>query len=442
MVKFRRLIIAALATSLAHAGNLPPEACVRLLREARIASDAGRRDEALALVNRAVEEYPKETIPVIALVQLNRDGSPEAATSARERLRLRLFDPESALPVSAIRYLSEDPKAQPKEIALLRDAVNAALLKAPSDSKLLEAAYRLDFRLDDYEGALTIVDRQLALKAERELVWRRLDLCTVLKRWDDAAASARRILEATPNAELARIGLIEALIQSGKLDDARLEIDTFIGATGARTMSARSELVPLAWAYWDAGRADDARATFRKALELDPKAEEAKSALDLLFATPEERLSRAAKADDHWAGEEDPGALFEEGTKRLAAGDATSAFDLLTRAVAADGSDDVWQYNLAMAAIKLERWSDAESALKASIARRPDRAQSYLQLGRVLAAENKCEAALAPLDRALALRGDLNEAHFYRYKCFEKLGRTADAAKEAEVYKAGKAIKP
>ena len=432
----------ALATGLALASELPPEACVLLLREARLAAEAGKRDEALVLVNRAVEAYPKEAIPVIALVQLNRDGPPEAAAAAREQLRARLFAPDAALPASAIRYLSDDPKAQPTEIALLRDAVSAALVKSPTDPKFLEAAYRLNLRLDDYAGALAVVERQFAAKAELEFLWRRLDLCTILKRWDDAAASARRILEATPNAESARIGLVEALIQSRHLDDARHEIETFLAATGAKTMSARVELLPLAWAYWDAGRDADAQAVFRRALELDPTAEEAKSALLLLFASPEERLSRAGTADDRWARETDPGALFEEGAKRLAAGDAAAAFELLRRAVAANATDDIGQYNLAMAAIKLERWSDAESALNASIAIRPDRAQSYLQLGRVLQAEDKCEAAMAPLDRALTLRGDLNEAHFYRYKCFERLGRTADAAKEAEIYKAGKAAKP
>ena len=99
------------------------------------------------------------------------------------------------------------------------------------------------------------------------------------------------------------------------------------------------------------GRDADAQAVFRRALELDPTAEEAKSALLLLFASPEERLSRAGTADDRWARETDPGALFEEGAKRLAAGDAAAAFELLRRAVAANATDDIGQYNLAMAAI-------------------------------------------------------------------------------------------
>jgi tetratricopeptide (TPR) repeat protein len=442
VVSVRAAIAAAIvAFAPVWAAPLPPEACVRLLRDARIEADAGRREQALALARRAVEQFPAETVPVVALLQLSRNGPPEALAAVREQLRVRLFDPAAALPVAAIRYLGEDPHATADEIALLRDAVNAALTKAPDDAKLLEAAYRLAERTRDTAAAVAIVDRQIAAAARPELLWRRLELCAALERWGDVAVSARAILAAQPASDPARQYLVQSLTSDGRLDEARAELDTLLKSPSMQGRLATVYLVPLAWAYWDAGRDADAKALFAKALAADPSQTDLKATVDLLLATPEQRLAAGAKSDDRWAKEKDSGALLEEGTKRLAAGDAASAFDLLSRAAAAGPADDVLNYNLAMAAIKLERWSDAETALKSSIAQRPDRGQAYLQLGRVLQAQGKCESALQQLDRALELRSDLNEAHFYRYKCLEKLGRTAEAAHEAEVYKAGKASK-
>ena len=56
-------LAAAAWLAAAAAPGLPAEGCVRLLREARIEAAAGRKDEAQALVRRALEEYPSEGLP-------------------------------------------------------------------------------------------------------------------------------------------------------------------------------------------------------------------------------------------------------------------------------------------------------------------------------------------------------------------------------------------
>jgi len=201
-------------------------------------------------------------------------------------------------------------------------------------------------------------------------------------------------------------------------------------------------LLPLGWAFRDAGRDAESRQTFQRALDFSAENTEARDVLLRVLVSPQERAEKEAAADQRWQGEKEPIRLFEEGTKRLAAGDATSAFEMLQRAVHAYPTDDVWQYNLAMAAIKLQRWPEAEAALRKSIELKPDRAASLLQLGRVLDAQDRCDRALEPLRRALALDPAQNEAHFYLYKCLGKLGDAAGAAAEAKIYEAGKKKTP
>ena len=439
------LALAAAAAVPSRGGDLPDENCVRILRDARIAAIAGDREKAKTLVQRAVEEYPKEALPAVALVQLARTGSPAEAKDARERLQARLFASDAALPIAAIRYLAEDPLATREDTILLRDAVRHGLEKAPSDPKLLETAYRLAVRNGDSADALAIVDRQLAASATPDLLRRKLAVLANLSRRSEAEPIARELVASNPKRYPERQALIDALVGQGKLDAARAEIDAAIAAmalTAPNDWVSFRLLLPLGWAFRDAGRDAESRQTFQRALDFSAENTEARDVLLRVLVSPQERAEKEAAADQRWQGEKEPIRLFEEGTKRLAAGDATSAFEMLQRAVHAYPTDDVWQYNLAMAAIKLQRWPEAEAALRKSIELKPDRAASLLQLGRVLDAQDRCDRALEPLRRALALDPAQNEAHFYLYKCLGKLGDAAGAAAEAKIYEAGKKKTP
>ena len=433
-------LAAAAWLAAAAAPGLPAEGCVRLLREARIEAAAGRKDEAQALVRRALEEYPSEGLPAVVYVQLMRDASPEAAAAARKALAERLARPDATLPVTAIRFLTDDPRITTDEMKILGDAVRAARTRTPDDPKLLETAYRLAARQEDKAEALSIVDAQLALKETRELLSRRFILLRGLGRWDDAVAAGRRLVAVSPKDVFARLEIASCLARAGKLDDAKAELTALLPE---KVPFAASTLVSLGWSFRDAGRDADARWCFEKALALDPENTTAKDAIRLALATPQERLAAGATSDSRWAGETDALKLFNEGSKRLAAGDAASAYDLLQRAVAADTHiDDVWHYNLAMAAIRLQKWPQAEGALRTAIQANPDRPLAHLQLGRVLEAQGKCASALEPLKRSLALRSDLVEAHFYLYKCHTALGDEAAAQQELKTYQSLKGTKP
>jgi len=340
------LALAAAAAVPSRGGDLPDENCVRILRDARIAAIAGDREKAKTLVQRAVEEYPKEALPAVALVQLARTGSPAEAKDARERLQARLFASDAALPIAAIRYLAEDPLATREDTILLRDAVRHGLEKAPSDPKLLETAYRLAVRNGDSADALAIVDRQLAASATPDLLRRKLAVLANLSRWSEAEPIARELVASNPKRYPERQALIDALVGQGKLDAARAEIDAAIAAmalTAPNDWVSFRLLLPLGWAFRDAGRDAESRQTFQRALDFSAENTEARDVLLRVLVSPQERAEKEAAADQRWQGEKEPIRLFEEGTKRLAAGDATSAFEMLQRAVHAYPTDDVWR---------------------------------------------------------------------------------------------------
>ncbi len=186
---------------------------------------------------------------------------------------------------------------------------------------------------------------------------------------------------------------------------------------------------------WDAGRDLDAQAAFREAARANPDHDEAADALRLLFATPEERKAAAAAETERFARITDPQSLFEAGTTRLLAGDASAAVGLLRRAVAAAPDHEMAWFNLGVAAFQLERWDEARKAFESASALNSGRAESFLYVGESLIKLDRCGEAVAALKRALSLRSDLPGAHASLSDCYRRMGRTEDAEAEMKLAK-------
>ena len=430
------LVAVLLLRAVSAAAELPAAGCVRMLREARIAAEQGNPARELELLRRAAKDYPKEILPALALVEYPDRAQLEAGElqNARALVLDRLADPNAVIPNSALKRIAEDPSASQSDRAALKRGLEARLSRTPSDPELLEALGLVLARLPDREAERAVLARLDAVRPSAAIGWRRARLAEELGRREEALEIYRGIRSRYGDspALAEKIGL--SLVALGRFDEARQEAATLGAGSAGKEAAARLSLA-LAWALWDAGRDLDAQAAFREAARANPDDDEAADALRLLYATPDERKAAVAADAERFARVTDPHVLFEAGTTRLLAGDASAAAGLLRRAVAAAPDHEMAWFNLGVAAFHLERWDEARKAFESASALNSGRAESFLYLGEALLKLDRCGEAVAALKRALSLRSDLPGAHASLSDCYRRMGRTEDAEAELKLAK-------
>ena len=436
------LVVLAATVALPAEDDLPPPGCVRLLREARVAEMADQSELALAKLRQAVEAYPEEVVPIVALVDYHRkhEAPPEEVAMLREVLTKRLADSERPVPAATLEYLVSNPDAGPDEMELVLAAVESRLAAFPDDDKLLRAASLLQQRLDHKEDAHRTLRRMLEIRPTKETVWRCLVLDHELELWDEVADHLGELVKQDPAASYLRMTYIEALGKTARYEELVRQLDHInselnIYDTTAKH-SLRDLLLQVAWDLRDAGHTDKGEQIFRRILALDPQDKSARQAILYLYSTAEEREAHEAELRKRWALESNPDALLAEGANLLASGSSADAFPLLERAAQGLPDSELANFNLGLAAIKLERWKVAEHAMGRAIELNPSRAESYLNRGIALQYLDRCQEAIEVLERALDLQDDLLQSHYYLYECHRRLGNEAEAAEHRELYNA------
>ena len=422
--------------------DVPPEDLVRGLREARIQSLLGQRDVVIEKLEQLAEKYPKDLLPLLALIALSgQDASPaEAAAATKKRVRERLANPEASLPFSYIRLVTEDPQATPDDLRSIATSLPARIEKRPEDApRLIDALALLEERLGQLAAARETLGRLLKLAPTRAVLIRCIELDLELERWDDALALYRELAtDTTEDDALIRWDMARLLARSGRREEAMKEADPLLREKGFVPLIVQDILMPLAWSLRDAGNDAAAEAVFRRVLEVDPSNREARNVVLNLYSAAEEKRTQAAALEERWRVEENADALLTEGSLRLASGDATSAADLLRRAAERLPESDVAWYNLGLASIKLERWSDAVTALHRSIERRSDRAEAHFNLGYALEKRGDYRDAVPEFERALALRPGMPGVHGHLAICYFKLGDTTRSRIQTKLAEGGK----
>lgn len=155
-----------------------------------------------------------------------------------------------------------------------------------------------------------------------------------------------------------------------------------------------------------------------------------------LYATEEERGEYAAAVSESWEEEVDPQKLLDEGTQRLAAGDAEGALDLLARAAPRFPNLEAPWFNLGMAAYRLERWEQAAKALGRAVELNPERAAAHFFRGVSLMHLERCGEAVDALERGVGLDPERTASHYYLMHCYRDLGRAEDAERHRRLYEA------
>ena len=437
------LSIFAIDLSAAREASLPPLDCVHKLREARIVNLRGDSTTSLELMMEAVEQYPNELVPLLALWEHHQTErlSPKEAQRLRGLLTDRLSNPDSSLPPSMLRYLVENPSAEIEELELILHAAVQRLETLQKDTRLLEIVALLQRRLGRVEESRETLGRLLAVAPTTTTRWHCVALDQELEHWTEAAANLRVLVE-QDDLPYIRLSYIEALGKAGMYDELVRQFETLDEPGLARDVTYqttyRSLLVQVAWDLRDAGKPVQAETVFRRLLAIDPADAAARAAILHLYSSEEDRRRHEASLKQQWDEESDPVRLLEEGATLLASGDAAAAFDLLNRASQSLPDDEVAWFNLGLCAIRLEKWEHAAVALEHAIRISPDRAELHLNRGIALQQLDRCPDAIESLNRALELDSSLAQSHYYLYVCHTALNDLPSANEHRKLYDASR----
>ncbi len=427
-------------TAAATPAVLPPVECVRGMREARLAWQAGDRQKAMADLDRAVEACPDHVDPLLERLELHRKLGDAAGVEADlALLRARLADPARVPPEAAFARAVSDPGANVDELELIRARLTADLAAAETPRRLRQLVV-VEARLGRNEDARATLTRLLAVDPSPEVRWAAVRLDVALERWGDAIPELEALGGRSGTSSFsARLHLIHAYGAVGRTEDAMRTALALYGASGDLGSRFIREMVMQAlldagWALHDRGDVEHAATVFRKVLEIDPDNTEARAVLELVYASPEARAAATAARDRALEREENPGIVLEEGARRLAVGDAAGAWDLLDRAARGLGDNELAWYDLGLAAVKLERWEAAAEAFGHAVRLDPTNPTSRLNLGTALARIGRCAEAVEVLEALLVDRPEAYQAHYWLGRCWAELGDAAKAAEAMERY--------
>jgi len=257
------------------------------------------------------------------------------------------------------------------------------ILEEGAPPELTQAESLIEKR--DYASAEPLLRKVVANHADNYVAW--FDLGFVengLGKVDDSIAAYRKAVEAKPDVFESNLNLGIQLAKSGQPD-----ADQFLfAATRLKPTAHVAEGQARAWLslghVLEKSKPEDAIAAYQKAASLQPK-------------DPEPHLAA--------------GALLEKQEKFA---DAEQEYK---QALALDPASDALT-GLANIYMRGRRFPDAEGVLRKLVAAHPEQTEAHAQLGRVLAAEEKYDEAIAELQAAAKLapsdatvQGDLAELY-------------------------------
>jgi predicted O-linked N-acetylglucosamine transferase (SPINDLY family)/predicted SAM-dependent methyltransferase len=168
----------------------------------------------------------------------------------------------------------------------------------------------------------------------------------------------------------------------------------------------------LGCALQEAGRAQEAMESYRRALKMDPLHSKALNNLGCLLESAGDAAGAARCYDEAIAA--DPRlamALANRGNLAKTKGDVSAAERLLRQAVELQPARADWQANLGDCLALQWKLDDAVAALRAAIALDPSAARAHFVLGNALVKLGRHEIGEAALRRAIELDPALSEAH-------------------------------
>ncbi|ANM29682.1 hypothetical protein ABI59_08950 [Acidobacteria bacterium Mor1] len=420
---------------------LPSPTCVRQIRAARIAEMQERPDLQLENLKRAHESCPESASILATLLEYHRknESAPEEVERFRKLLIQRIGNPQAPLPPGALRYLAENPETAQAELEELLRVTRLRLESTPEDVHLLKVTAHLQERLEKVEDALVTYRKLMEVKPSGLVRRRLMDYALLNEQWEEALSLLEPVVK---NQEKLAIGTMSAylmlLAKTGKVVEFAEWLERFDGSLPDSKERLHpmltSFLLQTAWDLYDLGHVEASQGVFRKMLARAPEDPVSQKAMVFLFGTADDRRAQQQAMAEKLNQVEDPEALLQEGVQQLAGNNFQQAYDLLTRAAAALPQHELAQLNLGLAAIRIERWSEAEAALARAVAINPSRAQAHFNLGISLSYLERYDEAIKTLEHGLSLDPSFANAHYYLWLCHRNAGRPDEAKKHLAIY--------
>lgn len=211
------------------------------------------------------------------------------------------------------------------------------------------------------------------------------------------------------------------------------------GAAGAEEATSVSELVTAAERAISRGRAEEAVALYRRAVEAAPDAPRLVAALGRSLALAD-RYGEAAEVLERAValGAGDARTRFYLGSALWESGRYEPAEAVLRRAAeeaAGTGAEPVTRQQLGRLLLWTGRPEDAVAPLERVVGLRPGAADARLDLARALEGAGRTEEALAAYRRVTELAPDSHYARWGLAQLLARTGRREEAAEELEVYR-------
>jgi tetratricopeptide (TPR) repeat protein len=247
----------------------------------------------------------------------------------------------------------------------------------------------------------------------------------------EAARALKAAVEIDPSDRLARARLAMALFNSGSFADASAHFQ----ALGEETYSDPG--LAYAWAYSLVRIKDSKRATeVLTRLSGMPVAPDMQVSIGDLYAQNsdyEHAIATYRKALEQSPSMQGP--HFKIGASLLRMSKPDAAIPELKAELQISPDNTEARYNLAYALLEASQKDEGLALLRQVVAANPDYPEAQYLLGKTLATEQKFEEAVPHLEAAVRLTPASAFAHYQLQAAYRHVGRTADADREAAIYR-------
>ena len=412
----------AVETSGTGPDPLPPVDSVRQVRKARILAGQGQTEQAIALLRETIATAPDPLAAQASLLRVMHSvqGMDETELEQLETAFLtRLADRQSPLATAELAYLSTSPNLDSRALEGLRRRLQTERASGEIEPERLEILADIQRRQGETTAALETLESLWDLNHEPRLAWKIYTLAVHDERWQLAADHLGILVEG--GAVGLRPNLVQILARAGRYEATIEQIGLVPVGEGMGALLS-PVLESLAWSLYDSGQKSEARKLFERAAEAEGDLAGLQTKLQYLFDEAPPAAGGPVTTVADGAGEDDPHALFEQGTQKLTLGDAEAALGLLERAAAGlPGIEAVW-YNLGLAAYRLERWEKTAEAFGQAIGLNPRRVESHLYRGVALVELERCAEAVSSLENVVSLDPSQSLAYYHLATCYRGLG--------------------
>lgn len=213
---------------------------------------------------------------------------------------------------------------------------------------------------------------------------------------------------------------------AGKIDEAMATYGKVI----ARRPDMEDAYRKLALAYWRTGRPNEAVATLEAALKAGVTQSEVKIKLGEYLAQSGQ-TAKAIQLLSSFAGD-DPDALIALGNAYQLSGKRAEAIKTFQHLIAVDPKNGVAHMNIGVSALEVNDAKGAETELRKALELDPNLAGAYTAIGVVFAKTNRLGDAVEAWKRAVALDGAELNAMFNLIGALAQAGRVDEARPYAE----------